>query len=326
MSNRLPAFGVLAVGVIVLLVLFSNNLFTVGRAFEELTDEFRPLMSDEAIATAKTDVAGLGAVGDEFTNQISPAVAQALQMSPEDLNAFLATNFPAVAAGVAALPDIVPQFTDVVGLLDQQRGNFAQADAIPTGNLPATTMPWIILLIGVGAILVAIVMLGRVQQAWLVTVIFGVLVVVFTLGLSLLPKSSAADALNDALRPVYTDELVAGSTQAVGVVGAMGDQMQAEMLPALGQQMGIDDAAMQSFLSQFPATQSALEGLDDSVARFQTMVTAFSSQLDNYETIQGTSLHPIAVVVLVAGLLIIVCGVWSFMADRTDHVVEGSPD
>jgi len=316
MSRRLPAFGVLAIGVIVLIVLFANNLFTVGGAFEELTDSFRPIMTDEAIATAQADVAGLGAVSEEFNTQVAPAVAEALQMSGDELNTFLGTSFPAVAAGVGALPEIVPQFTDVVGLLAQQQSNFEQADAIPNGSLPASSVPWILLLIGVGAVVVAILMLGKRDWAWLIAVGFGVLVVVLSLALSFLSKSSAADDLNDALRPVYTQELVSGSAQALGVVGAMGEQMQAELLPALASQLQMGEAEMEGFLSQFPATAAALEGLQDSLGRFQTMITAFDSQLDNYDTIKNTALYPISLTILIAGLLIIVCGVWMFLAER----------
>lgn len=318
MNKRLPAFGVLAIGVIVLIVLFANNLFTVGTAFEELTDEFRPIMTDEAIATAQADVAGLAAVSEEFTNDLGPAIAGALNMTPDELNAFLGTNFPAVAAGVAALPDIVNQFTGVVGLLAEQQSNFEKADAIPTESLPASSVPWIILLIGIGAIVVGIVMLGKTDYAWLVAVGFGVIVVAASLLLQFLPKSDAADNLNAALNPVYTEELVAGSAQALGVVGAMGQQMQEEMLPALAQQLQMSPEEMQGFLSQFPATSAALEGLGDSMNRFQGMVTAFASQLDNYDTIKNTELYPISLTILIAGLLVIVCGVWAFLAGRKD--------
>ena len=57
-------------------------------------------MTDEAIATAQADVAGLGAVSDEFNTAVAPAVAQALQFTAEELNTFLGTNFAAVAADI----------------------------------------------------------------------------------------------------------------------------------------------------------------------------------------------------------------------------------
>ncbi len=319
MSKRLPGFGVLAIGVVVLIVLFSTNLFTVGSAFEELTDEFRPIMSDDAIAAAQADVAGLAAVSEEFAGQVAPAVAQTLQMTPEDLNTYLGTSFSAVAAGVAALPEIVTQFTSVVGLLEQQQSNFEQADQIPTSNLPASTVPWIILLIGIGAIVVGIVMLGRSDSAWLVATSFGVVVIAISLLLSFLPKASAADDLNAALKPVYTPDLVAQSGQALGVVRAMGQQMQQELLPALAQQLQLDSASMQAFVGQFPATATALESLGESTERFQTTVTAFDSQLENYDTIKDTELYPIALVVLVSGLLIMICGIWLFIVTRREQ-------
>lgn len=321
MSKRLPAFGVLAIGVVVLIVLFANNLFTVGSAFEELTDAFRPIMTDEAIATAQADVAGLGAVSDEFQNDVAPAVAGALQMSPDELNTFLGSNFPSVAAGVGALPEIVPQFTGVVGLLAEQQSNFESADAIPTGSLPASTVPWILLLIGIGALLVGILMLGTNPKSWLFATAFGAVVVVLSLLLSFLPKSGAADDLNEALKPVYTPELVAGSAQALGVVGAMGQEMQEKMLPALGQQLNMNEEQMAGFLSQFPATEAALGGLGDSLGRFQGMITAFDSQLDNYDTIKNTALYPISLTVLLGGLLIMACGVWRFVVNRREDAV-----
>lgn len=326
MSKRLPAFGVLAIGVVVLIVLFANNLFTVGTAFEELTDAFRPIMTDEAIATAEADVAGLGAVADEFNTQVAPAVAQSLQMSPEELSAFLGQNYPAVAAGVSALPEIVPQFTDVVGLLAEQQSNFESADAIPTTSLPANTVPWIILLIGVAAVLAAIYMLGPSERAWLMATLFGVVVVALSLLLSFLPKSSAADDLNDALREEYNAELVAGSAQAIGVVGAMGQQMQAELLPDLATQLQMNEEQMAGFLSQFPATEAALGGLEDSLDRFQAMVTAFDGQLDNYNTIKDTRLYPISLLILIAGLLAIGCGVWRFVVDRRAESAPAGSD
>jgi hypothetical protein len=132
--------------------------------------------------------------------------------------------------------------------------------------------------------------------------------------------------LNEALKPVYTEQLVADSGQALGVVGAMGREMQEDLLPALAQQLSMGEAEMAGFLGQFPATEAALGGLGDSLGRFQSMITAFDSQLDNYDTIKDTALYPIALIVLVGGLLVIACGVWSFMAVRNedDPVLEES--
>jgi len=327
MSKRLPALGVAVVGIVVLIVLFTTNLFTVANAFEELTDEFRPIMTVDALLTAKTDVATLGAVGEEFNNEIAPQVAEALGMTSDELNTFLGTNFPAAAAGLAALPEAVPTLSDAMALLSDQQENFETADQIPTSNLPVQTVPWLVLIIGIGMLVVAFVMLRGTRTASLIAIVFGAVVVLVSVLLSFLPKAAAADDLNTALKPAYNQELVSFASQTVGVVGAMGHEINDSLLPALQGQLGMDDAGMQAFLSQFPTTAGVLENLDPTLDRFQTLVTALDSQLDNYvDIIKPVTLTPIVLSVVVAGLLVIVCGVWGFMATKEEPVAATSEE
>lgn len=318
MSKRLPALGVLAIGIIVILVVVVTDLFNVSVAFEELTDGLRPVMTEEVISTAQADVAALGAVADEFNNDVAPAVAGALEMSSDELNEFLGTNFPAVAEGVAAIPGIGSMLGDVVGLLDAQQSNFEQADQIPSSFLPVTTVPLIVIVVGIAAILIGIIMLDGGRRSWMSAVILGVVVVAVVVVFSLMSKAGATDDLNDALKPVYTEETVAAASDALGVVGAMGEQLKTEMLPALAETLNMDDAAMQGFLSNFPTTSSVLESFDEVLGRFVALATPLAEQLDNYELVKPIVLSPIVLAVLVAGLLLIVCGVWSFLATRRE--------
>jgi len=312
-SRRLPAFGMLAIGIAVLVVLFSTNLFAIGAAFEELTDGFRPIMTDENLSAAGNDVVLLGAVSTEFAVDVSPELASRLNISSDEFDVYLATTFPSVVAGLSAIPEVMPRLAAVVDLLDRQQQNFASADAIPTGFLPVTTVPWMILLIGIATIFFAILMLGATERAWLITTAFGVVVVSLTLLLSLLPKARAADDLNAALTPAYNQELISTSAQALGVVGTMGREMQDALLPDLMSRLNMDQTGMAELLAEFPATEAALSQLGGAMDRFQTMVTAFDGQLDNYNVVKETSLAPVAVVIVSIGLLIIVCGVWGFV-------------
>lgn len=318
MSKRLPALGVIAVGIIVLLVVVVTDLFNVSVAFENVTDGLRPVMTDEVIATAQADVAALGAVADEFNNDVAPAVAAALEMSSDELGEFIGTNFPAVADGVAALPDIGSMLSGVVGLLDEQQSNFEQADQIPTSFLPVQVVPLLVLVVGIAAIVIGIIMLEGGRKAWLAAVILGVVVLFVVVGFSLLQKGSATDDLNDALKPVYTEETVAAAGDALGVVGAMGEQLKTEMLPALAGTLEMDDAAMQAFLSQFPTTSAVLDSFDDVLARFVGLATPLAEQLDNYNIVKPIVLSPIVLAVLLAGLLLLACGIWSFLAVRRE--------
>lgn len=124
------------VGVILIVLTFTNILFAVGPAFDDLTDDFRPHMTDESIDQLQSDLALLGAVPEEF-QALAPQLAGAPQMEPDELDGSIAQQFPDVSNSWAALPEIVPNFTGLVQTSDDQQGNFAGADAIPTNSLRA---------------------------------------------------------------------------------------------------------------------------------------------------------------------------------------------
>jgi hypothetical protein len=298
------------VGVVFLISTFANNLFEVGPAFEEMIDDFRPLLAEESIATANEDLAMLAAAGEEFSTRIAPEMAVALGMSPEEFGGMVQTNFPEVANGMAALPQITTTFAGLIDTLDSQRELFQSADEIPTKDLPATTVPWFIVLAGVLAIVVGLVMFfvpGRIGS--ILAVVLGALLIIVPLILNLPQKASDADELNDNLRPIYTQELVTGAEQALGTVAAMGTQMQAEMLPALAQQMGMSPDELNQFLgANYPATATALQALPNSLERFTVFVGTFADNLDNYNTLKEVKFVPIIWTIIIGGVVVVLAG------------------
>ena len=111
------------------------------------------------------DHAGLEAAGEEFQTAVAPAMAQQLGMTPEEFGAMVQSQYPAVAQGMEALPEITATFSGLIDTLDSQRELFESADAIPTDDLPATTVPWIITISGLLAI-AAGVMLFMPGRVW----------------------------------------------------------------------------------------------------------------------------------------------------------------
>jgi hypothetical protein len=333
MTRRIPAIVVAVVGVVFIVLTFARNLFSVGPAFEEMIGDFRPALADEVIETYRADIQGLTAVAEEFQTAVAPGMAAQLGMSVEQFQQFVGEQFPAVATGVAALPELGPEFGGLIDLLDQQQENFVKADEIPTKDLSATTVPWMIFLIGLLAIGVGALMWTRGRLGAYAAVVLGVLVIVASFAMSLPDKSVGADDLNDALKPVYTPETIAQAGFGLQIVGAMGEQMQSEMLPALSQQLGLSAAELSGFLGQnFPATAQALTTMPDSMGRFQTLVNTFDANLDNYETLRPVAFSPIiwtlivgSVVVLAMGVLLIVVkeeAVVDLQATRSEETVS----
>lgn len=318
-QRKVAGVVVALVGVAFLGSVIVNNLFAVGPAFERMSDGFRPAMAPEPIATLKQDLAGLTAVSDEFGTTAVPMLSQALQMTPEDFSAFMGEQFPDVAAGVQQLPTIVSSFEGVVGTLEAEQDRFADADAIPTSSLPATTIPWGLTIAGVVLLAIGVLMALRPGKGLaIVAVVVGAMMVVVPLVLSLPTKASSADTMNEHLKPVYTAEMLEGATQGLAVVGAMGTQMQADMLPALGQQLGMDEAGLQTFLQEnLPAMAGAMAGMPDAMGRFTATVDTFAAHLDDFDTLKPVAFSPIVWTMIVGGAIALLAGGWGFLASRT---------
>lgn len=318
---------VIVVGAVLIGSVIVNSLFSVGPAFERMSDGFRPVMQSGPIAQLGTDLQGFDAVNTELGTAI-PQLAAAVGMSPEEFQAFLAQQYPDVAAGMQQLPAIVQQFQGVVGTLAAEQGNFADADAIPTSGLPATTVPWGMVFAGLALVGVGIWMVvSPMRVAAYVALALGAALVVVPLLMNLPSKAQAADTMNDHLKPVYTAELIAGGKAALATVGAMGQQMQGQMLPDLAAQMGMSPAELQGFLQEnLPATSAALQSMPDAMGRFQSVIGTFEQHLADYNTLTSVAFVPIVWTMIVGGIVTVMAGTWALLSGRRqEELVEAPP-
>lgn len=307
--HKATAALTMLIGAGLVAVTLISNLFAVGPAFENLITDFRPALTQSAIDTARTDIAGLSAVQIEFTTKLAPALSQQLKMTPAQFNGFVSQNFPAVAAGMSALPSAVPTFNGLIDTLDKQRPLFASADAIPTTNLPATTVPWAMFGAGLLIFLIGVLILRSPKAGAKAAIVVGLLLLIAPIALSLPAKAADSDQLNANLKPVYTQALVTNATGALTTIGAMGNEMQTAMLPALATQLKMTPDQLQSFLgSNFPATAQALQTMPAAMERFNGLVNVFDKNLANYNTLKPVGLERLIQILMVAGGLVATLG------------------
>lgn len=316
-ARKVAAGVVIAVGVIFLIITATNNLFEVGPAFEEMIDDFRPVLTDESLAVARGDIEGLEAAGEEFQTVVAPAMAQALGITTEEFAGLVESQYPAVAGGMAALPEITATFSGLIDTLDSQQELFASADAIPSEDVPATAVPWIIAVSGVLGIAIGIMMFKPGKTWAILAVVVGAGLVIVTFAMSLPQKASDADQLNENLTTIYTQELIDGAAGSLAVIGAMGQQMQGEMLPDLAAQLGMSQDELNAFMGeQFPATAAAMQTMPASLERFEAFVGVFAENLDNYMTIQPVTFVPIIWAMIIGGALMVLMGGYCLAAKQ----------
>ena len=328
MKRRPAAIVIAAIGVVLIVVALARNLFAVGPAFEEMIDDFRPYLADAPIATLRADVEVLGTAVEEFQTTMAPALAAQLEMEGAAFNQMMAEQFPAVMQGMAVVPEAAPTFVGIGDLLDDQQANFRSADAIPTTSLPATTVPWGIVLVGLVFVGLGVYLyVAETRLAALVSLIVGALVVLGAFALSLPGKSGDADALNDALKPVYTQETIDGAAQAVVAIEAMGNEMQTSMLPGLAGMLGMTEPEVQGFLgAQFPGVAAALGAMPEALPRFNGVVDTFGANLDNYETLRPVAFSPIIWTVILGSLIVVVMAGLTLFWRRDPVAIAPAPE
>jgi hypothetical protein len=275
-------------------VTLAANLFHVGPAFDRLTDDFRPVMTQQALQTDRQDIAALDAANTEIQNKMLPALAQQLGMTPAQFSTMMAEQYPDVTAGLAAVPQITPSFSSLVTTLDEQRPYFKAADAIPTTSVPATSVPWSLFVVGMLTAGLGVWVWFKPRGSAVAVTMVGAALIAVPLILSMPHKASYADTMNGNLKPVYTQQLITQANSSLTTLSAMGTEMQQRMLPDLATQLNMTPKQLNTFMTQnFPQTSAALAGLPQSLGRFQDLVATFDGRLSDYNTLKPVSFVPI---------------------------------
>jgi hypothetical protein len=144
--------AVLGVGVIVTTLVISTPAKT--RGVDRLNEAFRPIITTQSAAQARSYLTTLQAMQTQLTNQALPGLAAELHVTPQQLSTTLAAGFPTVATGLQQLPAILGRIGTLVDAVGNNVGNFRLADAIPTKDLPTSDVEWQFVIPG-GALVLA---------------------------------------------------------------------------------------------------------------------------------------------------------------------------
>lgn len=307
--SKTVAVLIMVVGAGLIAITLFYNLFTAGPAFEKLIIDFRPVLTQSSINTSRAEIESLSAVEKEFTNKLNPALTQLLKMTPEDFNAYLTQSFPAVAAGMDALPTDIAALNTLIDTLESERPLFMSAEDFPTENIPATTIAWVVVGAGLSLFLIGLLMLALPRVGAALAVLIGLLLLIAPFALSLPAKGADVDQLKANLAPIYTQKLISDANGAVATIEAMGEEMQSAMLPALATQLTMDSMELQSFIAiNFPATAKALQAIPVSMQRFNSTAHIFDTNFANFNTIKPVSFVNLIMALIACGTFVALLG------------------
>ncbi len=304
-TRRLIGVLISVIGLAVVVLTFSNQLFSRAPDYEALVDDFRPVFTPESVQALRADLAGLDAAEAEFGSTVVPVIAGAVGEEPADVVALLGEQFPDVVQGLAAIPPLTTQFGGLADLVESQAGNFVSADAIPTESSSAASIPWLLTAVGVAIALAgALVVRSPTQRTTLGAGALGAVIVIALLALSLPSKAADADDLNSAVAPLFDPATVVAANDGLATVGAMAVQLQTEAIPAIGQMLAVPpDQLDATVAAQFPATATALSGLPESSARFAGLVGLIDSNRDRYDNINKVDFSQVINLTLIGAVL-----------------------
>jgi hypothetical protein len=152
--NRKVLWGVLAIGLVLVIAPFALSLPSKASAGERMMNGFQPIMQPDQVATTAryyNDVfVPLGTVTPMMSAEnlakfqaylkgfagmqtdaakLVPLLAQAMNMTPAQVQGMMSTELPAMAAMLQSLPQMQHDFGGLLGTMQQNTGIFSQVPA-----------------------------------------------------------------------------------------------------------------------------------------------------------------------------------------------------
>ena len=173
MKNRKLLFfwPVLIIGIALIVMPFAMSMPSKAGAGQDMLDNFRPIMQpDNVTKTADyynntfVNLRPVAQAGPQLATeapQLIAALAQQLKMTPEQVQQFLGSQFPAMAGLLGGLPQLQPIFANVPSGLDHYKPlvdvmqanvtNYQKVDSLPSFKL----FTWFFVIPGILLVLLA---------------------------------------------------------------------------------------------------------------------------------------------------------------------------
>jgi hypothetical protein len=152
--RRIAAVLAVVVGIGLIGFTFAEHVFSRSDDAQTIADHYRSLMSADGLHDLTSGFEAVQAAGGELGTKALPRLQQALGMNDAQFAAYVKREMPNIAAFDEQAPGIVKLVGPVIAKMNAERVDYARASQIPTGFLPLSSAPWLI--VGIGALLIGV--------------------------------------------------------------------------------------------------------------------------------------------------------------------------
>jgi len=318
-ARRIVFLITLAAGLYVVAVPFALSLFSRTSDAETLSDYYRPLISDDGIRYQRTNLGIVNAAGDELYTVTLPRLQAELGMDEAQFNAYVADNFPHVAAFLKRAPEVVAYLNPALKQVLAQGDNFEDADQFPVANLDARVGPWSLLALGLGLLVLAVLIrVGTSSLPIIAVFVVGVGLVVGPAVLGWFHQTEAAEQVAEVARGPFTPELANTTVDDTYKFDAAITEMREAMFPGIGRQLGMSEAELDAFLHEnFPDTMRFLDAWVDNIHEGSRSLSLSQIRfMDEFHNADATPYEALPWVFMIPGAALLAAGAYGLLARR----------
>jgi uncharacterized membrane protein YphA (DoxX/SURF4 family) len=254
--------GVVAIlcGLAIAITPFAFSLNGNANGGERVTDRFRSTLSTDGLQALQSSFGTVVAMGDQLFGRTLPDVRRELHESPAQFRAELSRRYPAIADAQRQVPPVIGLVQPKVPGLLALHKDFQTVDSIPFLGLPISSVPW--LLLGIGVVVAG---LGVAVLAWPtfaaagLVAVAGLALIVVPIAVSANAKVNAADHLDKAGRFVFSPKIAPAALATTQRIDRMVDEVKTSFIPQTAARLHEPPARLNAQIARrYPAVATGL--------------------------------------------------------------------
>jgi hypothetical protein len=315
---RSAGVAAIVAGVVMIVSPFALSLAGNANGGERILNRFRSTMSTAGLAGLKSSYTTVADMSNQFFSATLPDLRSRLHESPAAFQADLERHYPAVAKASVAVPPVFALVNPKVPGLLALHDDFARVDSLPFLGLPVSSVPWILLGLGVGVTLVGVATVTTRRRAGVALIaVTGAALVGVPLALSIPTKADASVSLVRAGRFVFSPKIAPAALATTDTLDQFVSEAQSRFLPQTAARLHESTAQLGAQLAKrYPAVVRGLAAwpLIRPVAlqRARYQVTS----VEDFANIEGIDFRAVSWVVIGPGMLMLIVRAGALVASR----------